>query len=133
MQCAMMLQVVFALQLRFRIPRFAFQPYGRCNILLNACFKAQVDISVENVSRYPEAPRIDHINKVESRVRDSGRRFLRHILPASCSLSVLWSNIMAIEFLQCSDVTLAMTVGQVCVLQNIPEYTRVSYLGTILS
>ena len=58
------------------------------------------DISAENVARHPEAPRIDHINRVESRVRDSGRRFLRHILPASCSLSVLWSNIMAIEFLQ---------------------------------
>ena len=40
---------------------------------------------------------------------------------------------MAIEFLQFSDVTLPMTVGQVCVLQNFIEYTRGSYLGTILS
>ena len=45
--------------------------------------------------------------------------YLWCLLPANCLLSVLCSNIMAIEFLQCSDVTLAMTVEQVCVLQNV--------------
>ena len=81
---------------------------------MNACFKAQDDLSVEIVSRHPSAPRIEHINSVKNE-----SCFLWCLLPANCLLSFLCSNIMAIEFLQCSDVTQAMTVEQVCVLQNV--------------